>query len=186
MEIYKCLKHHPVSAGGIELTTIKAHEIERVRIWRNNQRDVLRQNSEISADQQVEYFRNFIWNDLESLKPMQVLMSIYKEGIHIGYGGLVHISWENSRAEISFLLDPSIPENSKIYFEIFRDYLDGIESVAISSLKLHKLILETYNFRENHIKAIESAGYLQEGVLTDHVFINSKWHDSILHGKIIE
>jgi RimJ/RimL family protein N-acetyltransferase len=113
-------------------------------------------------------------------------MSIYKEGIQIGYGGLVHISWENSRAEISFLLDPSIPETGKTYFEIFRNFLVGIENVAISSLKLHKLILETYNFRENHIKAIGSAGYLQEGVLTDHVLINGKWYDSILHGKVIE
>jgi RimJ/RimL family protein N-acetyltransferase len=154
-------------------------------MWRNQQIDVLRQKVEISKKEQIRYFRDKVWPDLDSYRPNQILLSIYQDGTHIGYGGLVHISWEDSRAEVSFLLDTRIDETGDIFTGLFKNFLAGIEKIATENLKLHKLVLETYSFRVNHIAVIEDSGFTREGILVDQVSVNGKWFNSILHGKIL-
>lgn len=185
MRLYRCIGSDEVSVGGIVLTTIQDGEIEKVRMWRNQQIDVLRQKVEISKKEQIQYFRDKVWPDLDSNRPNQILLSIYQDGTHIGYGGLVHISWEDSRAEVSFLLDPRIDETGNIFTDLFKNFLAGIEKIATENLKLHKLVLETYSFRVNHIAVIEDSGFTREGLLADQVSVNGEWFNSILHGKIL-
>ncbi len=186
MRRYRCIEDDEVLVGAIVLTTIQDDEIERVRIWRNQQIDVLRQKFEISEKEQIQYFRDEVWPDLDSHRPNQILLSIYRDGIHIGYGGLVHISWEDSRAEISFLLDTRIDETGDLFRDIFKNFLSGIEKIATENLKLHKLVLETYSFRVNHIAVIDNSGFTREGFLTDQIFVKGEWFNSILHGKILK
>ena len=185
MKRYRVIQDESLSIGSIVLTTIQPEEIEKIRIWRNRQIDVLRQKKEISNLEQIQYFQENVWPELELLNPKQVLISIYQNGIHIGYGGLVHISWEDSRAEISFLLDTAIDETGENFKNIFKSFLEGIEKIAVENLKLTKLVLETYSFRKNHITVIESNGFLREGTLADNVSVRGIWFDSILHGKIV-
>ena len=55
----------------------------------------------------------------ETDQPYQILFSFLKNNEFIGYGGLVHINWEEKKAEISFLLNTKINEKlfvSSLYF----------------------------------------------------------------------
>lgn len=183
---YKILPTQPILCGEIELAAVQVGEIENIRQWRNQQSNVLRQSKEISMQEQVRYFENKVWQDLDSSTPNQILLSIYKNGLHIGYGGLVHISWENFRAEISFLLDTSLVDESDTYSNVFNNFLEAIENISKNSLKLHRLHLETYSFRDKHLSVIETRGFANEGTLIDHNFIGGRWVNSILHGKILK
>jgi RimJ/RimL family protein N-acetyltransferase len=183
---YKILPSHPIVSGEIELAAVQLGEIEKIRQWRNQQMNVLRQSKEISREDQVRYFENKVWQDLESSTPNQILLSIYKNEVHIGYGGLVHISWENFRAEISFLLDTSLGEESETYTKVFDNFLEAIEKISRDALKIHRLHLETYSFRDKHLNVIEARGFSHEGTLIDHNFIDDRWFNSILHGKILK
>jgi RimJ/RimL family protein N-acetyltransferase len=181
---YRCLGSESISCEGITLGAIQPDEIETIRVWRNQQKEILRQNQDITISGQKSYFENFVWNYLDAPAPSQILLSIYEGNLLIGYGGLVHISWENFRAEISFLTDSLISEGSDEYRTVFISFLKAIESIARDKLGLHKLTLETYEIRDKHIAVIESAGFVREGTLIDHVLIDRQWLKSILHGKV--
>lgn len=60
-----------------------------------------------------------------SLEPSQVLVALERAGVLIGYGGLVHISWANRRAEVSFLLTPELEKNPDELIALFLRFLDG-------------------------------------------------------------
>jgi RimJ/RimL family protein N-acetyltransferase len=180
---YKCLVNESINSGTITLRTVQLDEIQKIRVWRNSQKVVLRQSLDITIDEQDKYFEEFVWKFLDSPTPNQILLGIHTEGNFIGYGGLVHISHENLRAEVSFLLDPQIDENSYEYEQLFKSFLEGIEKIAIDSLRLHKIFTETYEFRSKPIKIIEQSGFVREKIFTDHVLVNGKWFSSIMHGK---
>jgi hypothetical protein len=181
---YSCLDIEAVRYREITLTAVQQDQIEIIRVWRNLQKNVLRQNRDIEFEEQEKYFNDFVWKYLDSSFPPQILFSVYSEGTFKAYGGLVHISWENMRGEVSFLADPSLGENTLIYGRIFHGFLEALEEIAKSQLGLHKLTLETYEFRKSHLSVIEQAGYTQEGVLLDQVLIDQQWSNSILHRKV--
>ena len=182
---YKCLGNESLGIHEISVSAIQPTEIETIRIWRNQQKRILRQIVDISAKEQIMYYQESIWKFLDDPTPGQILLAVHKNRQLVAYGGLVHISWENLRAEISFLTDTNIKPESLEYEYLFDSFLKIIEQIAKDKLNLHKLTLETYEIRKEHIKVIESAGYAREGSLADHKLIDGAWVNSILHGKVI-
>ncbi len=156
-----------------------------IRLWRNLQIDVLRQKGEISEEDQLKYFESVVWPTFNQDNPRQILMSFFYEEKLIGYGGLVHISWEDKRAEVSFLVDPSriTPE---IYEHDFTAFLTLIKMMAFSDLGFERLYTETYDIREKHISILETNDFQREGIMRKHVLINGKRIDSIIHGCLNE
>jgi carbamoyl-phosphate synthase large subunit len=170
--------------GELHLRAVNSTDIEAIRHWRNDQMDVLRQSEPISQEAQVRYFQETIWPDLISLEPKQILLAIERQGELIGYGGLVHISWPYRRAEVSFLLDPKIEQNSEVLYEYFIRYLALIQELAFKDLRLNRLTTETYAQRVVHIGALEAAGHRIEGRLREHVIVNDLPTDSLVHGLL--
>jgi Acetyltransferase (GNAT) domain len=152
---YISLPQRSFNLGETTLTTVSQSDVESIRKWRNRQMHVLRQNSEISVSEQVEYFRQNVFSEFVKLHPKQVLFSIHSKTKMVGYGGLVHIDWTNSISEISFLLKPEIEEGSLDYVVIFDNFLKLIQEVAFEKLEIDRLFTETYNFRFAHIEVIE-------------------------------
>lgn len=185
MYVYRSLGTELILCEGLGLGAVQQDEIDAIRVWRNQQKEILRQKEDITVDVQQKYFEDFVWSQLEFSAPSQLLLSIYSDNLLIGYGGLVHISWEHFRAEISFLTNTQISEGSKQYVTLFSRFLKAMQTIAHDKLGLHKLTLETYEMRSQHITTIESAGFVREGTLIDHVLVNEKWMNSILHGKVI-
>lgn len=182
---YKILKQNQFTdEGGYLLTSIRPQDIQSIRIWRNQQMEVLRQNKLITSQEQVEYFDKAVWPTLAESQPKQILVSfLYREEL-IGYGGLTNIDWPSKRAEISFLLDPHHAENRELYRQDFLHFLTLLSKLTFEDLELQRLFTETYAFRELHIKILEEFGMQREGVLRQHVNKGGSFYDTILHGLL--
>jgi RimJ/RimL family protein N-acetyltransferase len=178
---YKCLQINIFHLDTYSIKPIDHKEIEQIRIWRNSQMDVLRQKNSISVEQQIGYFDKHIWQLFEEAQPNQLLFSFYKADEFIGYGGLVHISWEDQRAEMSFLVNPSYTQLNDLYAELLSSFISLLKKVVFDDLNFHKLFTETYAHRTFHISILEKNGFILDGVLRDHVIINGKFTNSLMH-----
>jgi hypothetical protein len=150
--------------------------------WRNSQLKVLRQSHPITPDQQACYFQKTILPSYSEVRPKQILFSYLENQKLVGYGGLVHIAWEDRRAEVSFLVDPVRASDIQIYELDFSNYLHMIQEIAFEHLGFNRIFTETYDIRPQHIRILEMCGFELEGRLRAHVWIDGNPVDSLLHG----
>lgn len=185
--MYKCLSKNVFKdLEGYQLIAIRSEDIEQIRLWRNAQIEVLRQNHEISAQEQQSYFQKNIWPTFQYLQPKQILFSFLFHQTCIGYGGLTNIEWKALRAEVSFLVDPLRVKDKNNYAQDYNHFLKLLCQVAFQELHLHRLFTETFAFRIDHIQILEKFGFIQEGRLREHIFKNEQWQDSIMHGLLAQ
>ena len=145
---------------------------------------VLRQRVLLTIERQEKYFQEVIAPSFCETQPSQILFSYLSRGVLIGYGGLVHISWEDRRAEVSFLSDPARAADAKEYELDFSTYLAIIQTLAFKHLKFTRLFTETYDLRPQHVSILESSGFELEGRMKSHVWIDLKPVDSLIHGCV--
>ncbi len=165
----------------ISLRSIKKNDIELIRSWRNKQTKILRQKEIISKKTQEEYFRNYVWSTMHSSNPKQILLSIRKDKQTIGYGGFVNISWDDKRAEISFLVSDQIADKKFLYKTIFTEFIYLIQNIAFNDLNFNRIYTETYDIRPLHISILENNKFKLEGRMKSHVMIDNKEVDSLIH-----
>jgi hypothetical protein len=113
-----------------------------------------------------------------------MLLAIFFNNIFIGYGGMVHINWQNQVAEVSFLISPQISEDSRKYSEIFRKYL-GLISTLASFIGIKKLYTETFEFRKSHILALEGMENGFKRIKLGEEIENKQKEGSVFHEKYI-
>lgn len=179
---YRCLAGSLPQQGHWRLRTLTDGDIESIRIWRNAQLSVLRQQALITSEAQRAYYERAIWPQTDMAQPDTILVAYERDGTLIGYGGLVHVAWRHRRAEISFLVDPAIAANRDDYAESLTVFLDLVRSLAFENLGLARVFTETYAHRSHHIGVLEQAGMIREGIMRDHVLVDGAASDSILHG----
>lgn len=179
---YACLPTQRFNGSdNYSIVSIRAEDMEFIRLWRNKQLTILRQNFPISAHEQQTYFNQVIVPSFNQESPNLILFSFLHQEKCIGYGGLVHLDWHSKRGEVSFLIDP---EHEKNYFSCFTHFLTLIRTVAFDSLQFHRIFTETYAYRTGHIAILEEMGFQLEGLLREHVFKDEKWHDALIHGLL--
>jgi len=184
MRRYACLPRSHVEQEGFTLTSVQDEHIERIRQWRNAQMHALRQSKPIEPEEQNAYYARAIWPSMASAQPDNILLSYLHGPELLGYGGLVHISWEHRRAEVSFLLNPELTHDDDRYAAWFVRFLSLLNEVAFLDLRLHKLHTEAYSHRVHHVRCIERAGFEFEGRLREHILLDGKYIDSVLHARI--
>lgn len=181
--MYKCLpKERYEDAEGYSLVPLREEDMESIRVWRNAQIDILRQQKPITSEEQKKYFQEVIQPTFGMEKPPQILFSYFFGKLLIGYGGLTHIDWISRRSEISFLLDPPRNFYPKKFQEDFRHFLAMILKISFKELDLHRLYTETYAFRSDIMLPLEEAGFRLEGRMREHVFKRGGYVDSLIHG----
>jgi RimJ/RimL family protein N-acetyltransferase/predicted ATP-grasp superfamily ATP-dependent carboligase len=181
--MYKCLKRSRYDdRDGYSLEAVRRDDIDTIRRWRNAQMDVLRQSVPISPEEQEEYFQKHVWPSFAQPKPELFLFSFFHQGVLIGYGGVTRLDWRPLRGEVSFLTDPM--RTGPHYQTDFKHFLQLLLKVAFEDLGLHRLIAETYAFREETIAVLKDVGFREEGVLRQHVFKRGEWTDSIILGLL--
>ena len=178
---YKILKNKYFKKDNFELSSISLEDIEKIRKWRNEQIRNLRQSKKITKKEQLKYFKNYIFSEYPNKKPKNIIFSIKVNSNLIGYGGLVHISWINFRAEVSLVMETEIENSKKKKFIYFKIFLDLIKKLAFHDIKLKKLTTETYSFRKKEINFIEKYGFMREGILKENIYVKRKFFDSYLH-----
>jgi RimJ/RimL family protein N-acetyltransferase len=181
---WSCLRQQHFEHNGYAIVPIRPKYIEPMRRWRNAQLDVLRQPAPITPAQQESYFAKNIWPNMSTEAPPNILMGLLLDERLIGYGGLVHVSWGDRRAELSFLVDDVRAKHLDQYARDFSAFIALAQRMAFDDLGLHKVFTETYAIRRHHIGVLESAGFQREGVLRDHVRIRGAFVDSIMHGMV--
>lgn len=179
---YKCLNNNVFENNEFCLVPLRQQDLIDIMHWRNAQIDVLRQKVLLTESHQISYFENHIKPTFNLEKPNQILFSYLFNNICIGYGGLTNIDWESKRIEMSFLLNDKLITDSKKYSNYFSEYIKLLKKVVFDELKFNRIFTETYDIRDNHIKTLETNGFVFEGRLREHVFINDKFVDSLIHG----
>lgn len=181
---YHCLQKQLYSLGSYQLVPLRHEDIFSIMQWRNDQMDILRQKAPLTRDDQENYYHTVIGPSFHEKHPKQILFSYLLDGVCIGYGGLVHIDWQAKRAEVSFLIDTTRADASKTYQQDFTTFLRLIKNVAFEDLHFHRLFTETFDRRSAHVAILEKEGFKLEGRLKDHVLINGKYIDSLIHGCV--
>lgn len=171
------------SEGRYNFTKLDYADIEKIRVWRNEQIDVLRQDEAISKEEQIRWFEDSVIPSIDSKNPDFILFSYLFDDMLIGYGGLTNISWKNNRAEVSFLLSTERTTNIEEYANEMGIFL-GLLKRASAELGILRLYTETYSFRESHIQILENNNFKLEGCLKNHIVYGSSYADSIIHGWI--
>jgi RimJ/RimL family protein N-acetyltransferase/predicted ATP-grasp superfamily ATP-dependent carboligase len=181
---YRCLRQQERRIGDHAILPVQDDHIEAIRRWRNDQIDVLRQPRPLTEADQAAYYERVVWPSMAEARPAQVLFTLTHAGAVIGYGGLVHLSWDNQRAELSFLLDTAIASNLERVALHFRAHIALMLEVAFDDLCLHRVCTETFDIRPHIVAVLESAGFAREGRMRDHVFIAGRYRDSLVHGRL--
>ena len=181
---YKCLPRKIYKIGNHTLEAVQPEHIEYIRRWRNKQINVLRQSKHISKKEQIEYYEEYVWPEMPSHTPSQILLSYkYKKEL-IGYGGLVNISWRDKMAEMSFLLNGSRHHNKEIYHRDMTNFIYLIKNLCFDQLSFNRLFTETFEFRNFHIEILNENEFREEGRVRRSICIKNKYHDLILHSII--
>lgn len=183
MNSYKVLSKQVYSKDEFKIIPIRFEDRYDIMKWRNEQIDILRQDSLLTEEMQDEYFNNVVLNLFDKAQPEQLLFSFLKDGELIGYGGLVHIDWKNKNAEISFLLNTDL-NYIDFYLLTFDVFLNLIKEVAIS-IDMHKIFTYGYCTEEYRFKPLIHNNYILEAKLKDHVLINEKLTDVKIYSKIL-
>ncbi len=181
---YACADLTGLSRGRIRLRPIHRDDSEPIRQWRNAQLPVLRQAAPLSADDQARYYEQVVRPQMSQARPAQVLVAMLEDDRLVGYGGVVHISWSNRRGEVSFMTEPVRLDDSTFRAD-WLVFLDLVCEIARDRLGLHRLSTETFAIRTSLLETLDRAGFEREGVLRDHVLIDGRFEDSVLHGRLL-
>ena len=185
MKTYRLLPQAEYCWQNYQLVPIRYEDREPIRAWRNAQLEVLRQAEPLTTEQQEAYFQRVVLPLFEQEQPEQLLFSLLHNNELIAYGGLVHLSWPDGRAEVSFLVDPARAAEPATYRQDFRAHLRLLGQVAFDGLKLNRLFTETYDIRPAHVAILEEAGFWLEGRLRQHVQLKpGTFADSLMHGQL--
>ena len=185
MSTYRPLPQAEYRHEAYRLVPIRYEDREPIRTWRNAQLDVLRQATPLTAEQQEAYFQRVVLPLFEQEKPGQLLFSLLHNDELIAYGGLVHISWADLRAEVSFLVEPTRAAEPATYRQDFRAHLRLLGQVAFEGLEFNRLFTETYDIRPAHVAILEEAGFRLEGRLRQHIQLQpGTFTDSLMHGQL--
>lgn len=179
---YVAINKNEFNVGNYFIVPIRQDDMENIRKWRNAQMNVLRQPVKISQEDQVFYFETKIKPSFKDIETEQLLFSFLHKNLLIGYGGLVNLSWNDKRAEMSFLLDDKRAKNDILYKNDMTNFISLIKMVVFEELKFNRLFTETYDFRLKHISILEENGFIKEGELRKHIIDFGKSYNSIIHG----
>ena len=152
--------------------------------WRNEQLYHLRQKKELTKKEQDLYFQTVIAPIFEKHEPEQILFSYLINGKCVGYGGLVHINYECKNSELSFILKTEMEEEG--FEHNWGIFLELIEQVAFFELGLYKIFTYAYDLRPKLYQALAKSGFQREATLIDHLYLENKYHNIIIHSKFYD
>ena len=182
MNKYKILNNQIYNSDQFSLVPIRFEDKFEIMKWRNEQMYHLRQDKPLTIENQKIYFNTVISKLFEQIEPSQILFSFLENEICIGYGGLVHINWKDSNAELSFLMNTSL-ENEFFDYH-WNKFLNLIEKVAFQELDFHKIYTYAYDLRPKLYNILVKNNYNLEAKLKEHIFFDNKFIDVLIHSKI--
>ena len=179
--MYKCLNKQVYTNGAHSIVPLRYEDRYSIMKWRNEQIYHLRQKNILTKEHQDKYFQNVITPLFEKPDPGQLLFSYLSNEICIGYGGLVHINYEEKNSELSFIINTNLEgEGFEYHWGVF---LELIEQVAFYELGLYKIFTYAYDLRPRLYPVLEESGFKKEAVIKKNMLHNGGYVDTIIHSK---
>jgi RimJ/RimL family protein N-acetyltransferase len=178
---YKNINSDSFNNGIYSLVPIRDEDKYDIMNWRNNQLDILRQETVLLIEQQEIYFKTVVDKLFDVEKPKQLLFSFLENNKLIGYGGLVHIDWETKTAEVSFLTETSRNKNADMFISDWVNYLAILKKIATDYLNFTCIYTYAYDLRQNLYIALQAAGFAEINRRKNHININDKNVDVVIH-----
>ena len=179
MRSYKVLSKQSFVEGDYSLIPLRNEDRYQIMDWRNEQIFHLRQSELLTKEKQDFYFENVIDKLFDQDLPKQILFSFLKDNECIGYGGLVHINWQDMNAEVSLVLNSEF--NNYFFIETWTKYLSLLKTIAFKDLNLYKIFTYAFDIRPKLYKALENSGFTEESRLKEHCNIDDKYRDVVYH-----
>lgn len=182
MNKYNCLKNQVFSINSYSVVPYRSVDLAKIKDWRNEQIDVLRQKKKLTDQDQLNYYHEFIEPSFHENNPRIILFSFLLDNNLIGYGGLTNCSWEDKRSELSFLLSTERAVVDELYEKDFSVFINLMKKINFMDLEFNRLFTETYDIRPHHISILEKNGFVIEGRMREHIIIKGQHVDSLIHG----
>lgn len=179
--LYEKLNFAELKNQSYKIVPIRDEDKYAIMKWRNDQIDILRQNTLLTINQQETYFKNVVDKLFIQEQPEQLLFSFLENDKLIGYGGLVHIDWENKIAEISFLTETSRNKNRDVFISDWVNYLSLIKQVADAYLNFNYIFTYAYDIRPDLYIALERTGFKETQRIENFIEINKELKDVVMH-----
>jgi RimJ/RimL family protein N-acetyltransferase len=182
MNSYICLDKNVFHFEEYSLVPLRLEDKYEIMRWRNEQLYHLRQMKPLTKEEQEMYFSTVISKLFNQERPDQLLFSYLKNGVCIGYGGLVHINWHDDIAELSFIMN-TVLENEEFALH-WTNFLILIQEVAFQFLHFHKIFTYAFNLRPHLYEILERNQFVLEAILKDHAKFENKYIDVLIHSKV--
>lgn len=179
MASYICLTQQEYTLGDYSIVPLRYEDRFLIMKWRNEQIYHLRQARPLTEEDQQRYFDNVVSKLYDTPKPDQILFSYLEKGVCIGYGGLVHINWNDRNAEISFIMDTQL--ESEHFQKHWSNWLTMLKEVAFDDLGLHKIYTYAFDLRPHLYSALENNGFTREATLKEHCLFQGEFKDVVIH-----
>lgn len=177
---YSCLNENIFQFNDYKIVPLRDEDKYPIMEWRNEQIEILRQNAPLTKQSQENYFKTVVEPLFSQENPSQVLFSFLLNDNLIGYGGIVHINWKDKHGEISFLLETQ-RNTIEIFSQDIARFLELIKVVAFQELAFRKIFTYAYDIRPYLYPVLEKSGFYEEARLKDHVLIDGKFKDVLIH-----
>lgn len=179
MNKYRCLSESVKQSGTFSIVPLRYEDRFEIMQWRNEQIYHLRQPKPLSREDQENYFKNVVASLFEQEQPGQILFSYLDGDTCIGYGGLVHINWNDFHAEISFIMNTALEQAH--FHEHWSNYLQLIRQIAFDQLHFRKIYTYAYDIRPHLFPVLLDAGFTEEARLKEHCLIDGIYRDVLIH-----
>lgn len=178
---YKSLSRIKFTRDSCSLVPIRDEDRWDIMKWRNEQMYHLRQSKTLTKEDQELYFTTVIPPLFDQPQPPQILFSFLENETCRGYGGLVHLDWDQKTGEVSFIMNTELEDQ---HFDFYwSTYLGLLDEVAFEELMLEKISTYAYDLRPHLYPILEKAGFCREAVLKGKHQIDGKSIDVVIHSK---
>lgn len=184
LRMYRILKNNNYSLNEFSLVSIRFQDRYNIMNWRNEQIIHLRQNEPLNSKTQDSYFKDVILKEFEMDQPPQILFSFLEKGNLVGYGGLVHIDWDNNNAEISFLMNTILQE--KFFNRYWSNFLTLLKNIAFNELNFYKIYVYAFDIRAELYPVLEMNEFKLDCRLKNHCRINGFYKDVVIYSHFNE
>lgn len=154
----------------IELRLITESDIEDVRRWRNSDliKNVSYNQTDITKEEQQ------IWYSHLKDNPTQIHWIISVDDKNIGYSCLKGIDLRNKRVEFASLY---IGEEDYLLSGLGASAEYKVLEYIYNEFDVNKVFCEVLSFNKKVIQLHKRFGFVEEGILKNHYFINNKFED---------
>ena len=180
-EKYSILNSENYSFKNYTLVPLRYDDIFKIKQWRNEQLNILRQNKILTDIEQENYYQELIDKSFFNPNPNEILFSFLLDGKCIGYGGVVYIDWKNKSAEISFINETKRSAETQTYHNDFTTFITILFKITFSELLFNKLTTETYGIRKNTLQILDNLGFHLKKIDEKKILINDKLYNSFHH-----